>query len=58
MKTITVADVRYIVIRELGTDSEAASRIRSTHGGALIRNSKDNTFMLCQRIGEAEYEEV
>lgn len=57
MKIITVGTDKYIVCRELGDSQERATIIRDCTGGVLIRNGNTNRFMICTKIGDAEYED-
>lgn len=58
MHIIDVGEDRFIVRREVGQDEKNAEVVAKRLGGILVRNNTTGNFLICERILEAEYDEI
>jgi hypothetical protein len=58
MKILDIGTDRFIVLCELGTDPEQAKAVQQRRGGILVRDQNTNVFILCEKIPEADFDEI
>lgn len=57
MNIVVVGDNKYILHRAAGSNETNAKKIRSTHGGVLLKDS-NGLYIVCSKIEEIEHEEI
>lgn len=58
MKILEIDDNKYIVYAEFNCSEEIAKQFKKKLGCVLIKNTKNDTFFLCDKVEDIEYEDI